>query len=101
MKRNRAQRANLLAMTTHLIMSYSYPGGWRTPDDVATPHAACRAADPQDAMVDIYSGGDESAIDCEGCLAWLNAGDNRMLLLDVDKWIRKHAADEDLRYIDI
>lgn len=100
-KENRAQRASLRSVTTHLIMSYSYPGGWRRSGDATTPHPACRAASPQDGMVDIYPDGDESKIDCGGCLAWLNADDNRMMLLNVDQWIRKHAADADLRYISI
>lgn len=93
-------------MVTHLVVSYSYPKGVHLPVDPdaddAIPNAACQEPPgPGDELADICDDGDESPVTCPACLAWLNDGDNRLKLLNIDGWIRKHVGDPNLWYFDV
>jgi hypothetical protein len=86
----------------HLVTGYLRRD--REGNAVDIPLSACDQAETEGhRLVSIYPHGDESLITCTACLAWLAEEDNRLLLLDVGEWIRKHAAagDRNLRYIDI
>jgi hypothetical protein len=92
-------------MTVHLTRAYrrrgpgEEPAGSRFP---SVPVAACSSPDGEQA--DIYPDGDgEDRIDCPDCLAWLAEGDNRLLILDVNEWIRRRVAagGDDVYYIDV
>jgi hypothetical protein len=86
---------------THLINGYLRRDRGRK---VHQPLLACeRPAPAGDETIDLYIGGDESQITCADCRAWLADPDNRLLLLETDEWVRKHAAagDRDLWYTDI
>lgn len=91
-------------MTVHLTHTYRWDKAARVPGDRASgfvPIPACRAGDGEE-QVSIYPAGEgEDRIDCPACLQWLARGDNRLLILDTDEWIRRHAGDADIRCIDI
>jgi hypothetical protein len=65
--------------------------------------AACTRK-PEPRMVTIYEHPEnEPLIDCDGCLAWLRDGDNRLLVTEggMDQWIANHINDGNLYYMDI
>lgn len=94
-------------MTTHLTSFYEYKpeaereGGSRR----GIPIAACRRQDGGDQVSIYHDPANEALVDCQDCLDWLNDSDNRLLVSQegggVMQWIRNHAADKDIRYIDI
>lgn len=94
----------------HLTRAYRYmprkdrgarrPGeSWHDYYDraIISPLTACGQPGQQ---ISIYpDGAGEDQVTCPACLEWLAGGDNRLMLLDMDEWIRRHAGD--VHYIDI
>ena len=101
--------------TTHVIEAYRHNRRWRPgsrEDAFSQPIPACREEVPAgDELISLYDvrkdpealAAAEARITCEQCREWLADEDHRLLLLDVDGWIRKHMAsgDRDIRYVDI
>jgi hypothetical protein len=80
----------------HLTRAYRYKSRPSRREGAGIPLAACGGDGDQ---VSIYREPErEGEIDCPGCLEWLAAGDNRLLVTKggVDQWLRNHAGDENL-----
>jgi hypothetical protein len=79
----------------HLTRAYRYKSR-RTRAESTTPVTACGGDGDQ---VSIYHEPErEGEIDCPGCLEWLAAGDNRLLVTKggINQWLRNHVGDENL-----
>jgi hypothetical protein len=86
----------------HLISGFLVRSRDGEPCDI--PLAAC-GEHHGEAVLGVFldDEGAEGSITCEGCKTWAADPDNRLMLLDIDAWIAKHAAagDRDLRYTDM
>jgi hypothetical protein len=80
----------------HLTRAYASDPARPRSAETMIPVTACGADGDQ---VSIYhEPGREGEIDCPGCLEWLAADDNRLLVTKggIDQWLRNHLGDENL-----